>query len=123
VTPSFLRITRVPPGEAPLWVRRGWVGLELPLEMESSAPVNAKVFGVMSAPQSPFARAIALLMGRVSRVTGFVVDPRAAVAILERADPDAAAWWRQYGAHMLQPGRHFVFPDDVGEVITRDASP
>jgi len=120
--PSVIQIFSVPPGEAPLWVRQKWVGLELPIATKSGAPVKAGVFGVLSGPRNPFARFFALLTGQAQRTTGFIVDPRAAVAILEKTSPEAAAWWRQNAAHMLRPGKYFLFPDSVAEAVTREAA-
>jgi hypothetical protein len=48
---GIVRITSVPPGEAPPWVREKWVGLELP----TIAPPRARVYstvGTVSGPSS-----------------------------------------------------------------------
>src|SRR5580704_4538322 len=46
--PTKLRIIAVPPGEAPLWVREKWVGLELPVAQRQSRKFLTS--GVLSAP-------------------------------------------------------------------------
>ena len=113
-----VRITKVPPGEAPLWVRRAWVGLELPLALRSRAAVSVGTHGVFSAPRGELARLLAAFTGRVDRQRGFVVDARIAVDLLEDIDPRAAAWWRKHAAHVLRRGRCFVFAEESGEVVT-----
>ena len=37
-TTFYLLVTATPPGEAPLWVREKWVGIELPLMQRWSIP-------------------------------------------------------------------------------------
>jgi len=112
-----VRITRVPAGEAPLWVREKWVGLELPIALKSGDPVNVRVRGVLSGPRHPLALLLALLMGRVQRTRGYVVNAAVAVDILEMSSPEAAMWWHANAAHMLQPGRFFVFQEAAGEIV------
>ena len=113
-----VRIRSVPPGEAPLEVRRAWVGLVLPLEQGAGGlPLRVPVFGVLSAPGSFLGRIWALLTGGARQVEGYVMDPRKCIDILEHHDKRAAMWWRDYAPHMLKPGKRFVFPADVCEVV------
>src|SRR5207253_2971180 len=97
-----VRIVTIPPGEAPEEVRRAWVGLELPLivgqvHTEHIAAQQAVSHQAVNAPNS------------------YAVEGRAAVAILEAASPDAAAWWRQNAPHVLASGYQLIFPADVCE--------
>ena len=46
-----VRIIAVPPGEAPLWVREKWVGVELPVARYSSA-CTFYAYGVLSLPRT-----------------------------------------------------------------------
>ncbi len=88
-----IRIIATPPGQAPLWVREKWVGLELPLACYPR-PVRALTSGVLDgAPTFPgfLGR---LFRGRVSVTKGFAVDAAQAIAVLETKHPDAANWWR-----------------------------
>ena len=112
-----VRITSVPPGEAPLWVRRAWVGLELPLTSKYGAPARVGVHGVMSGPRGTAARVLAILLGRFEHQRGYVVSAPAAVDVLELADPRAAKWWHESAPHMLQPGKFFVFEAGSGEIV------
>ena len=42
--------------------------------------------------------------------TGYAVNARDAVDLLQAKDPTAAAWWRQHCAHLLDGKRWFLFP-------------
>ena len=120
----FVRIIAVPPGDAPLHVRRAWVGLVVPMHVKFGAdPHRVSVFGVMTGPRWFFSRAWAYLTGRANKVSGYVLDPRTCVDLLEKKDPEAAGWWRRHASHMLQPGRHFVFSSEVCEVVWDDTPP
>src|SRR6266702_2282223 len=103
---SHLRITSVPPGEAPLWVREKWVGLSLPLAQRKA----------QSGPRGFFASIAALLAGKLQRRSGFVVETQAAISVLAKSSPEAAAWWQENTPHLLRKTRYFVFPQDVGHV-------
>jgi hypothetical protein len=116
-TPTFVEIVFVPEGEAPLWVRERWVGLRLPLALNSRGPMSLRTFGVLSAPKSVLGRIWGVLSGKAFRENGFVVFASDAVDVLERTHPDAAAWWRSNAAHLLQPGLCLVFQPQCGRVF------
>jgi len=111
-TTSVIRITSVPPGEAPLWVRERWVGLELPAHGPAS-PRHYRTFGVVTGPRSFLAQWWAALLGRTQRTSGYAVSGQAALAVLEAAHPDAAAWWRENAPHHFRWGRYLVFHDSA----------
>jgi hypothetical protein len=115
-TKPDVRIIAVPPGEAPLWVREKWVGLELPL---LCWPSTGKLigFGAVSGPRTFLAQIWALLRGRSQRIYGFIVDAARAVDILDRASPEAAAWWRENAAELILPERGLVFHAEVCEIV------
>jgi hypothetical protein len=115
---SLLRITSAPPGEAPLWVREKWVGLSLPLARSRAVALSVFTSGVLSGPKSFFASIGALLTGRLTRRSGFLVETQAAIAVLAKSSPEAATWWRQNTPHLLRPRRYFVFPEDAGQVMS-----
>jgi hypothetical protein len=52
--PRYIRIIATPPGEAPLWVREKWIGLELPLVDGDSAAQEVFTSGVLSGPRNRF---------------------------------------------------------------------
>jgi len=114
--PLFLHITSTPPGEAPEWVRKKWVGLSLPLVQKGS---DAKIFstaGVLSGPRNAFSCLFALLTGKFVRASGYLIESRAAIQILDAAHPEAAEWWRQNTPDLIRPRRYFVFQQGVGHV-------
>ena len=79
---SELRITSVPPGEAPLWVREKWVGLSLPLAQRKARALSLFTSGVLSGPRGFFSSIGALLAGKLERRSGFLVETQAAIAVL-----------------------------------------
>jgi hypothetical protein len=115
--PSYIRIIGVPPGEAPLWVREKWVGLELPLAWGRRVSRKWPTAGVLSGPRNVFTIIWWGLLGRIERESGYAVDVLAAVNILERTAPEAASWWRNNAPHLQKPWRKFVFQDFVCEVL------
>ena len=112
-----MQITQVPTGEAPLWVRQKWVGLALPLAQGSADPVRRRGAGVLTGPKSRLAMLAALLTGKVPVHEGYIVEVGAAISVLEANRPEAATWWKQNAAHMLRPGKKFIFDSSCGYVI------
>jgi hypothetical protein len=110
---SYIRIVRTPLGEAPLWVREKWVGLELPLEEDT--PITIMGFGVLSAPEirNQIDYLMARATGKIVRMTGYVVSVDAALAILAEKSSEAATWWRENTPHML--GQNFIFDEPACE--------
>ena len=105
-----VQIIACPPGEAPLSVRLAWVGMELPLTLELSGRQLAMTSGVVSGPRGVWRRIAALFLGRYGVHTGYAVNAREAVDLLQTKDPVAAAWWREHCGHMLDGKRWFLFP-------------
>src|SRR3974377_1997316 len=96
--PQFIRIVRTPPGEAPLWVREKWVGLELPLASDDYRPRHAYTSGVLSGPSNRLIALVRLLRVRFSHQSGYAVEAVTAVAILANVAHDAASRGR-HDAH------------------------
>jgi hypothetical protein len=117
VPAGCIRITNVPPGEAPQWVREKWVGLVLPLATCRSKPRMAYTSGVLSGPPNRFAAIWWGLRGRLERQSGYAVDASAALAILERTAPDAASWWRANVPRLLARRRRFMFRTSDCELV------
>jgi hypothetical protein len=116
-----VRIVGIPPGEAPLWVREKWVGLELPLLRWTSAGTFVG-FEAVSGPRTFLAQTWAMFRGRADRIHGFTVDASRAVNILGQASPKAAAWWRENAAEFILPGRGLIFHAEACETISDDAT-
>jgi len=119
--PSYLHITAVPPGEAPLWVREHWVGLSLPLAQRRATPLSLLTSGVLSGPRGLLSCLVALVTGKFERQSGFVVETRVAITALETSNPEAAAWWRKNTPHLLRSEKYFVFHKGVGCVVEGQA--
>ena len=98
-------------GEAPEWVRDAWIGLQLPLLIPGEREWRS--IGVLTGPTGYFRGLWAILRGRTCRTRGYVIDAKAAVDILARANPEAAAWWRENAAQRLTGHTGFVFEKEV----------
>ena len=111
---TAIKIISAPPGEAPLHIRQAWVGLVLPLAVPSVRSVWI-MGGVLTGPKTALGQWIQLLLGRGKRHAGYVVNLAAAVTLLERAHPSAAAWWRENTAEMITENRSVIFSAEVCE--------
>lgn len=112
-----IRIVAVPDGEAPLWVREKWRGLELPLARGEDKPDTVHTSGVLSGPRNRFVALLWGLMGRLKKETGFAVEVAAALDILEPTAPEAARWWRENVPRLMRPRRKFLFHASVCEPV------
>ena len=113
----YIRIVNTPPGEAPLWVREKWVGLELPLVHGDRGVRETYTSGVLTGPRNQFIAAWRRLLGRLPRKSGYAVDAQEAFAILERTSPAAAAWWRANVPRLNARGRKLLFSDAACELV------
>jgi hypothetical protein len=101
-----IRIIATPPGDAPLWVREKWVGLELPIVgSDSSWSMGVSVH----LKPTMLHHLWAIIRGRSVTVEGYQVEAGRAVDILAVSSPEAAAWWRDSAPGLLRPGRLFLF--------------
>lgn len=112
---TSIRITGIPPGEAPAEIRAAWVGLELPLRHD--VPRRYLASGVLSGPRGPLQVLLHLVTFRLQVHTGYVVPALPAMNILERAHPHAARWWRESSPHNAKARRYFLFPPDCCERV------
>ncbi len=85
---------RAPPGEAPLWVRQKWVGLDLPVARYSDRG-RFLGLGVLTMPRSWWGQWLAVARGRAEQIAGYTVEAAPAFGILGEKSPEAAAWWRE----------------------------
>jgi len=105
---ASIRITSVPPGEAPLDIRQAWVGLELPILRKK--PGRYLGSGVLSGPRGSIRRTLIYLVTfRLKFHWGYVVPTLPAIELLERSNPTAARWWRDNAPHTIHARRYFVF--------------
>jgi hypothetical protein len=112
-----IRIIATPPGEAPIEVRRAWVGLILPLVPGYSEPVETLTCGVLTGPRHWLGRLWWLLTDRFDPIRGYAVPVDEALVLLAGASPSAAAWWRENTPHLIGAGRTFGFPAEVCEEV------
>lgn len=112
---ASIRITSVPPGEAPLAIRQAWVGLELPLLRKR--PGRYLTSGVLSGRRSLGERLIYLLVFRYRIHSGYIVPTLSAIEVLERSNPSAARWWRDNAPHAVRARRFLVFPTECCQLV------
>src|SRR5437899_1756277 len=105
-------VVAVPPGEAPEWVRKQWVGLVLPLAAGEDGARPVRTWGALTGPKTLPAQVWCLLTGKYNRVHGFVVDAPRALEILAASAPEAAQWCRTHTAYG-QSGRKLIFPAET----------
>jgi hypothetical protein len=100
-----------PAGEAPEWVRDAWIGLRLPLGDPHKR--NWRGTGVLTGATGFSSQLWALIRGRTVLTRGYLVQAKESVETLERANPAAAAWWRENAPHLLTGVGGFVFEEEV----------
>lgn len=111
---AAVKIVAIPPGEASEHIREAWVGLVLPLVVPSVKSVWV-VGGVLTSPKTYWGQWLRFLFGNRRREAGYVVNVATAIALLERANPSAAAWWRKNTPELLAPNRNFIFAIEACE--------
>jgi hypothetical protein len=115
----YIRIIKVPPGEAPESVRQAWVGLSLPLaEGQGIRPTTYEACGVLSGPKDLSSTLAAWVSKRFRLSAGYAVETLAAVEILSHVNPEAAGWWYQKVPYLTMPGEQLIFPASVCEIET-----
>ena len=118
---ATLKITSVPPGEAPVWVREQWVGLSLPLAQQCTHAHAYRTSGVLSRPTTRIGRLFTRFSGKSGSESGYAVESVLAIQVLAKSSPEAADWWRSNAAYLLQPGQYLVFQEGTGHVVQADA--
>ena len=93
------KIIATPPGQAPEWVRKEWVGVELP--MSESGPGHQH--GVLG--------------GQPENIGGYKTNGLTAVNLLNAKSPKAAEWWHKNAPHVLSA--ELVFKKEVCVEITQ----
>ena len=108
--PSVL-ILAPPAGQAPQWVREAWVGLALPTNDEKSR--SRQAVGILDGERGIRGWLRRALSSPQFVINGFEVPSAGAIAILEQADPKAAAWWGNHAPDFLWPEATFIFEEEV----------
>ncbi|MFA5934578.1 MAG: hypothetical protein WC827_01690 [Candidatus Paceibacterota bacterium] len=96
---SSIRIISIPPGQAPEWVRKEWIGVEIPLSEQKSSGIQMGVRG-----------------GAAKNVGGYQVETSKAIEALQKKSPMAAKWWKDNVP--LVSIVHLVFSKEVCELVS-----
>lgn len=96
---SSIRIVSTPPGQAPEWVRKEWIGVEIPLPEQKLSVIQMGVRG-----------------GKAENVGGYQVDTSKAIEALQKKSPKAAKWWEENVPLTSIP--LLVFSKDVCELVS-----
>jgi hypothetical protein len=111
-----IRVVRVPAlGIAPEEVRRGWLGVELPLHAPGVRRTNQ--YGILSSPHSRFLRWVRTRLGLAHPIVGYAVAAGVAVDELAKKKPQAALWFRRNVPELLGTGRLFYFAVEDCETV------
>jgi hypothetical protein len=113
--PVQIRVISPPPGDAPLWVREKWVGVEL-TSVLGAPPRSFSGASVLASP-SFFASVWRQISGQSRKVSGYPVRVTSAIEALEKSSPEAAMWWRENTPGIVSPSRFFVFDANACEVV------
>lgn len=96
---SSIKIVSTPPGQAPEWVRKEWIGVQIPLPKQSVDGFQVGIRG-----------------GAAKNVGGYQVETNKAIDALKDRSPKAAKWWEDNVP--LAWISHFVFSKDVCEFVS-----
>lgn len=102
--PRYFKVTKVPCGEAPEWVRQAWVGCVMPLAED--LPEGSEVVGVLSFRLQPYQG-------------GFSVSFTEAMKALT-PHPNALEWWLTNMAPVQRCG-WLVFGSDECQLVQAPA--
>ncbi|MFA6183496.1 MAG: hypothetical protein WC682_00155 [Parcubacteria group bacterium] len=93
------KIIDVPPGQAPEWVRKAWIGLVMPVA--ENLPTHTIAMGVLG--------------GKAENPNGYPVETSIAIQILKEKSPDAAQWWTEHVSPIFM--RWLIFKEEVCQLI------
>ncbi|MBL7129315.1 MAG: hypothetical protein ISS16_10075 [Ignavibacteria bacterium] len=112
-----IRIVKIPLGEAPIHIRKAWIGLILPLLANDYKPQIKHTAGILSGPKSLIGMLGAICFGKTKRKEGYLVDSNIAINLLEQNSPEAADWWKTNAPHIMRPGFGLSFNTDACEEV------
>ena len=95
------KIIDIPDGEAPLWVRKEWVGVVLPIA--ENPPINPHYIGVLGG----------VIVDQ--EVKCYPVEVGFAINLLKEAKSDASEWWRDISRR--NSIRFLFFEEKVCELL------
>jgi hypothetical protein len=114
---KYLRVVCVPNGEAPLWVREKWVGLDFPNSITSQKVVNIYIAGVLTKPRNILSAIIGYLLKKYDKKNVYLVNAIQAVSILSKASNDAANWWKENTPYLLKDNSVLCFEENELEFV------
>ncbi|OYU39498.1 MAG: hypothetical protein CFE33_08955 [Pseudorhodobacter sp. PARRP1] len=109
-----IKIIATPSGEAPLWVRQAWIGLELPLQRPGLHDVQG--LGVFAARSALRRLGYRLGLLRPVAMKGYIVNSSIAISLLLEHNESAAIWWKTHLPQYLDIGQNFVFDAPACEI-------
>lgn len=103
---AMIRITRLPEGEAPEWVRQASVGYEFPC---------ASIVGY---PPNPTRGVLSLKEHERNRY-GYTVSQKEFLNILGKDFPEVVAWWQSKGFPKTNPDEENFFFDESEAMLVQ----
>lgn len=103
----YIEIIRRPFGDAPEWVRDGWIGARLPLA--ATDKTSWQSVSIFERRKGLFPWLWMTLTGQTRRVQAYAVIAKDAVDILDRQDVRAANWWHENVPELLDGSQLFLF--------------
>jgi len=110
-----IKIVDIPIGEAPLWVREAWIGVEIPLFCQDKNTME--FYGVLSGYPSLAKRLWNRVTGGSPKVTGYIVIARDAVDALAKSNLSAADWWFENVPQLMDGVELFLFDEDACQIV------
>lgn len=99
---GVIRVTRIPDGDAPLWVREKWLGLDISTRyfVSKNDEVKGALTGEVKTPHACY-----------------LVHQDEALKALTEKSPDAAKWWHEAGFPRATDPYFAFAADDVEEIV------
>lgn len=112
---TVVEVVSPPAGEAPLEVRKAWVGLRIPLA-KGETGVRVAAARRMLADQQSLQRMIRrFLLGPYGIY--YSVETQTAFALLRNWSPASYAWWCENTPALFEPGRKFGFHSESCRIV------
>lgn len=100
----LFEVIKAPQGTSPQWVRDAWVGVQF--QALQGAPVSMKTMAATEAKS------------QIAERRGYQVMAREVLGLLALRHPEAAKWYINNAAQMLNPDQLFLFDETCCKAIT-----
>ncbi|MFK7875630.1 MAG: hypothetical protein AB8B71_07585 [Paracoccaceae bacterium] len=114
----FIEVIHTPPGTTPDWIRKAWVGLQMP--SVSDGPVEMPTVAAGAGAASKLGQLFSVLTGKAEKQHGYVVNAKEAVGLLSLVNEEAAKWWIEQAPHVLNDGQMIMFAAQCCREIDAD---